>query len=68
VVLLQTGPLFQAQQVSGGTGTSQASFSLEFGLGAATNVDLIRIFWPSGIVQRLENVKANQILKVSEAP
>jgi len=37
-----------------------------FGLGDATNVDLVRIEWPSGIVQELRNVPANQVLTVTE--
>jgi enediyne biosynthesis protein E4 len=39
---------------------------VNFGLGDATNVDVVRIEWPSGIVQEIEDVAANQILKVTE--
>jgi hypothetical protein len=38
-----------------------------FGLGDATNVTTLRIEWPSGIVQELPNVAANQFLKVVES-
>ncbi|HEY5913204.1 MAG TPA: CRTAC1 family protein [Verrucomicrobiae bacterium] len=37
-----------------------------FGLGDATTVDLVRVQWPSGIVQTLTNVAAKQMLTVSE--
>jgi hypothetical protein len=37
-----------------------------FGLGDATNVTTLRIEWPSGIVQELTNVAANQILTIAE--
>ncbi len=37
-----------------------------FGLGDATNVDLVRIEWPSGLVQELQNVSTNQTLQVTE--
>jgi hypothetical protein len=37
-----------------------------FGLSDATNVDLLRIEWPIGVVQELTNVVANQILTVTE--
>jgi hypothetical protein len=39
---------------------------VHFGLGAAAVVDRIEIVWPSGIRQILENVKADQVLKVRE--
>ena len=37
------------------------------GLGADSTAKLVEIRWPSGIVQRFENVKAGQMLKVTEA-
>jgi hypothetical protein len=37
-----------------------------FGLGDAAQVDLLRIEWPSGIVQELTNVATNQILTITE--
>jgi len=37
-----------------------------FGLGDATNVDLVRIEWPSGNVQEYVNVTPNQMLTVTE--
>lgn len=39
---------------------------LHFGLGAASQVERIEIRWPSGVVQVLTEVAANQILKVEE--
>jgi hypothetical protein len=39
-----------------------------FGLGTAAVAKSIRIQWPSGIIQTLENVRADQILKVDEPP
>lgn len=37
-----------------------------FGLGDATVAEVVRIEWPSGIVQELTNVPADQILTVAE--
>ncbi len=37
-----------------------------FGLGQHTEVDELTIRWPSGIVQKLEHIKADQILTVKE--
>jgi hypothetical protein len=39
-----------------------------FGLGDAAKVDVLRIEWPSGIVQELRDVPANQMLTVTEPP
>jgi enediyne biosynthesis protein E4 len=57
----------QLQEVrSGGGYISQSDFRLHFGIGCATKVDLVEIRWPSGLVEKLENVPANQILTVKE--
>jgi hypothetical protein len=37
-----------------------------FGLGPDTRAELIEIHWPSGAVQTLRNVKANQVIQVKE--
>ncbi len=37
-----------------------------FGLGSETSARSIEIRWPSGIVQKLENVRADQVLKIDE--
>ncbi len=37
-----------------------------FGLGARTRVDAVEIHWPSGAVQRLQDIAADQILTVHE--
>lgn len=39
---------------------------VHFGLGAETSATTVEIDWPSGIVQKLENVAADQTLKVTE--
>jgi hypothetical protein len=38
----------------------------QFGLGDATNMDVVHIEWPSGIVQEFSNVAARQFLTVKE--
>jgi hypothetical protein len=40
---------------------------VHFGLGSESKVQKVEMTWPSGIVQTLENVDADQILKVTEA-
>ena len=57
----------QIREVSGGSGYgSQPSFTVEFGLGADTVVDLVKIKWPSGVVTRFTDVPANQLMVVEE--
>jgi hypothetical protein len=57
----------QTQEVrSGGGYISQSDFRLHFGLGQATKADAIEIRWPSGLVQRFENVVGNRVVKIRE--
>jgi hypothetical protein len=39
---------------------------VHFGLGSATRITQIEIVWPSGIHQTLQDVKADQIMTVTE--
>jgi hypothetical protein len=39
---------------------------VHFGLGSESEASSVDIFWPSGIVQRLQNIRADQILRVTE--
>jgi hypothetical protein len=58
-----------AQWVTVSTAGSYLSSSdkrAHFGLGADTVVKSIEIHWPSGIVQKLNDVRADQILKIDE--
>jgi len=58
---------WQMREISGGSGyASQNSLCAQFGLGDATNVAVIRVEWPSGIVQELKDVPSNQHLKITE--
>ncbi|MRR30272.1 hypothetical protein EG834_08110, partial [bacterium] len=56
--------VWQMQEVNGGY-LLQNDTRLNFGLGDATNVDLVRIEWPSGNVQEL-SASVNRILTVTE--
>jgi hypothetical protein len=46
---------------------SSSDKRVHFGLGSAAVVDSIELTWPSGIKQVLKNVKADQILTVTES-
>jgi len=52
---------------SGSSYCSQSDLALTFGLGADTSVTSIEIDWPSGTVQKLSGVPANQFLTIDEA-
>ncbi len=64
-VIVRSGAIFLAQVVSGGDGSNQSSLPLEFGLGSGTSATVI-VAWPSGRIQTLENVNANQKLRIIE--
>lgn len=66
---LITGDRRQYREVSGGCGDfTFDSLPVEFGLGQATAVDSLIIYWPSGIQQVLTNVPVDQILTIEEVP
>jgi len=66
-VYLTTGNQTQLREVQSGNGhMSQSSLELGFGLGNHTNVDRLEIHWPSGVVDVLQNVDVNQLIKVGE--
>lgn len=52
---------------SGSSYLSHDDMRVHFGLGQAAVVDKVTLRWPSGIVQILEKVAVNQVLKVTEA-
>ncbi len=66
-VTVRVGSHQQTQEVrSGGGYISQSDFRLHFGLGTASKVDVVEIRWPSGLVQRLEHIAVNRIIKIRE--
>ncbi len=67
LVKVSAGDLHQVQQVTAGDSyLSQSSLDVEFGLAHHKVVDRIVIQWPSGIVQTLTDVQANQRIVVVE--
>jgi hypothetical protein len=51
---------------TGGSYLSQSQVDPHFGLGAAATIDKLVVRWPSGAVQTLTDVKANQRLTIEE--
>ena len=66
-VEVQAGGRRQIQEVTSGGGyLSQNDLRLHFGLGAATRIEQIAVRWPSGTVDKAENVSADQFLVFEE--
>lgn len=66
-VKVVAGSLTQYDSVrAGGSYLSSDDPRLHFGLGAAEKVDLMEIRWPSGTVDKLENLTPNQFLVIQE--
>ena len=60
-------PHQQIEEVrSGGSYISQNDLRVHFGLGKAEKVDLLEIRWPSGQLDTLKDLKANQLIIVKE--
>jgi hypothetical protein len=55
-----------ATVTTAGSYLSSSDKRVHFGLGPETNVKAVEIRWPSGILQTLRDVKADQILAVDE--
>ena len=66
-VFVTAGGMTQLREQSGGFHKwSQNHQRIHFGLAQNTQVDLLEIRWPSGTVQQIENIAANQLIKVTE--
>jgi len=67
VVKLTAGEETQWQMLrSGSSYLSQSELILTFGLGQRTQADLLEVRWPSGQVDRLEKIAADQPIKIQE--
>lgn len=66
VKLTADGKTQTAQKKSTTGYLSQNDPRMHFGLAESENIDRIEIKWPSGKIQILENIKANQILEITE--
>jgi hypothetical protein len=61
------GGMTQTDEVhSGGSYLSQSDLRLHFGLGAATKIDSVEIHWPSGAVDHINSLAADQYYSVLE--
>jgi len=66
-VMIQVGGRRQLAEVqSGGSYLSNSDLRLHFGLGGDTRVSNMEIRWPSGLIEKLDNVMGDQILVITE--
>jgi hypothetical protein len=63
---LADAPVWQMRQVGGENNSGSHETTAHFGLGSATIAEVVRVEWPSGVIQELPNVAAGQVLVVSE--
>jgi hypothetical protein len=57
----------QVDEVSSGSSYySHNDLRLHFGLGSAEQADRLEVAWPSGAIEKLENVRAGQIVVIQE--
>jgi hypothetical protein len=60
-IKIVAGGVTQTSEIhSGGSYLSQNDLRVHFGLGSATKIDKVEIHWPSGLVENLTNVAADQ--------
>jgi len=65
-VALEAGGRRQHRQVTGGSNFGCLPFEQHFGLADATAVESLEVRWPSGLVQRFENLPINTTLNFIE--
>jgi len=58
--------MWQMREINTGAGYGAGSLEAHFGVGDATNIDQVRVEWPSGIVQTLTSGAPRQSLTVVE--
>ena len=65
-VIATAGDLQQIREHSAGNGVSQNEMVVHFGLGEHTQVDQLEIRWPSGQVDIIDNIPADQEIRIIE--
>ncbi len=67
VVSVKSATTFQKQMLrSGSSYLSASELVLTFGLGSSTKADSIEVHWPSGAIDHLSNIAADQIVTIRE--
>ena len=68
MVTVKAGDMSMTEQLfAGGSFLSMDAPELHFGLGPNASVDEIEVRWPSGVVQTVTDVGANQTVTITES-
>ena len=65
-VVSESGMVQYNHVTTAGSYASSSHKRVHFGLGKDTKIKEIELRWPSGKVQTVRNVKADQVLKITE--
>jgi hypothetical protein len=66
-VTLRAGDLRQMREIKSGVSyLSSNDLRVHFGLGSHDKADSLEVRWPSGLTERVENVRADQVLTLEE--
>jgi enediyne biosynthesis protein E4 len=65
-VVTQGGSQFQEAGAMGKIRYAQNHMPLHFGIGTADRVERIEVVWPSGVKQKVENIRASQVVRIVE--
>ena len=68
-ILLKTADSTQIREIYAGESYMSAnSFIAEFGLGKATQVQMLQVTWTNGKIQTLQNIPVNQLIQITQKP
>ena len=68
-ILLKTSNANQIREIYAGESyMSSNGFITHFGLGKSTKVDSIQVIWTNGKTQSLQDIKINQLIKITQEP
>ena len=68
-IKLKTSDSTQIREISAGESYMSAnSFTAEFGLGKATQIQMLQVIWSNGKAQTLQDISVNQKIKITQKP